>query len=477
MSGSDWVKNGDRWIVDQVHPDGSLAVLHRRRTGRPVTLPADYVTESAELGYASTIHGAQGISVDTVHGLATGDETRQQLYTMLTRGADGNHLYLQVVGDGDPHDITRPENVRPQTATDILESILARDDAPVSATTTACEHASSSLRLGAATARYVDALHVAAEHHLGATATAALEAGADRIATGIADDPAWPTLRAHLILHAATGTDPLAALHSAAIARELDSADDRAAVLDWRLDDHPTAGQGPLPWLPGIPNQLREEPHWGPYLTARSELVADLTTDVRHRATSTPSTPPWWPPGRSLPTPDLLGDLAVWRAATNVPDEDHRPTGPAQPAKADARWQRHLDARLCKSNSATLADWTNLIHELVPAARRDDYTPQLAEHLAELSDAGIDARTLLHTTTGASLPDDHAASALWWRLQRHLPDPDDLGEPAPLEWASEDATTAPDRRTGLDAPRRSGANERRITPARHDQPRGPGPTR
>jgi hypothetical protein len=172
-----------------------------------------------------------------------------------------------------------------------------------------------------------------------------------------------------------------------------------------------------------------------------------------------------------------MGDLAVWRAATNVPDNDHRPTGPAQPAKADAQWQRDLDARLGSSNAATIADWTSLIHELVPAARRDDYTPRLAEHLAELSDAGIDARTLLRTTTGAPLPDDHAASALWWRLQRHLPDPQDPNGPGPLEWASEDVTTAPDRRTGLDAPRRSGANERRIIPARHDQPRGPSPTR
>ena len=109
---NDWVKNGDRWTVHNVHHDGSLTVQHQR-TGRPVTLPADYVAAAVELGYASTIHGAQGISVDTVHGLATGEETRQQLYTMLTRGAAANHLYLQVVGDGDPHDILQPEQRPP----------------------------------------------------------------------------------------------------------------------------------------------------------------------------------------------------------------------------------------------------------------------------------------------------------------------------------------------------------------------------
>ena len=31
-----------------------------------------------------------------MHGLATGQESRQQLYTMLTRGRVANHLYLQV---------------------------------------------------------------------------------------------------------------------------------------------------------------------------------------------------------------------------------------------------------------------------------------------------------------------------------------------------------------------------------------------
>jgi len=30
---------------------------------------------------------------------------------MLTRGRHGNHLYLQVVGDGDPHTLIRPDTI------------------------------------------------------------------------------------------------------------------------------------------------------------------------------------------------------------------------------------------------------------------------------------------------------------------------------------------------------------------------------
>jgi hypothetical protein len=46
-----------------------------------VTLPAGYVAESTELGYATTVHAAQGITADTMHGLIGGDGTRQHLYT------------------------------------------------------------------------------------------------------------------------------------------------------------------------------------------------------------------------------------------------------------------------------------------------------------------------------------------------------------------------------------------------------------
>jgi ATP-dependent exoDNAse (exonuclease V) alpha subunit len=86
------------------------------RKGRIVTLPADYVRAATGLGYATTVHTAQGVTADTMHGLVTGGESRQQLYTMLTRGRTANHVYVSVVGDGDPHDVTRPDSLHPRTA-------------------------------------------------------------------------------------------------------------------------------------------------------------------------------------------------------------------------------------------------------------------------------------------------------------------------------------------------------------------------
>ena len=186
-----------------------------------VRLPVDYVRNSTGLGYATTIHSAQGVSADTMHGLLTGQESRQQLYTMLTRGRHANHLYLQVVGDGDPHSIIRPDTISPRTPTETLQQILARDEAPVSASTLLRELNDPAARLFQAVQRYTDGLHVAAEQLLGPQTVAELDQ-ADQYIPGLTTEPAWPTLRAHLLaLAAETGKHPLRHMLTAASGRDL----------------------------------------------------------------------------------------------------------------------------------------------------------------------------------------------------------------------------------------------------------------
>ncbi len=92
---TDWVKNGDRWTVTTVNADGSLTVAHDK-LGKTITLPADYVANTVQLGYATTVHGAQGITTGTCHVVLTGDEDRNLLYVALSRGRYANHLYLNV---------------------------------------------------------------------------------------------------------------------------------------------------------------------------------------------------------------------------------------------------------------------------------------------------------------------------------------------------------------------------------------------
>ena len=349
LAPADWVKNGDRWTITRVGRRGDLTVRHNR-SHRTVRLPADYVQASTGLGYATTIHAAQGVTADTMHGLITGQESRQQLYTMLTRGRATNHLYVQVVGDGDPHTLIRPETVAPRTPTETLQQILARDEAPTSASTLLRELSDPAARLHDAVQRYTDGLKVAAEQLVGPQIVHALDGLADQVIPELTSEPTWPTLRAHLLaLAAETGEHPLLHLHEAALERDLRTAGDIAAVLDWRLPEPASIALGPLPWLPGIPSTIHDHHVWGEYLAKRSQLVSGLADQVRDCASHSSEQPLWAPPG-SHPTAALLGEVAVWRAANGVDPQDRRATGPDQLQISSAEWQRHLERRIAHAS-------------------------------------------------------------------------------------------------------------------------------
>jgi hypothetical protein len=344
LSATDWVKNGDRWTITHVDRSGGLTVRHSRSQLK-CQLPADYVMTSTGLGYATTIHAAQGVTADTMHGLLTGQESRQQLYTMLTRGRHANHLYLQVVGDGDPHSIIRPDTVAPHTPTETLRQILGRDESPVSASTLLCELNDPEARLFQAVQHYTDGLHVAAQQLLGPQIVAELDQ-ADQYIPGLTDEPAWPTLRAHLLaLAAETGEHPLRHMMTAVSGRDLQTAGDMAAVLDWRLPELTSTNPGPLPWLPGIPPTLQAHPVWGDYLARRSQLVADLADQVHDQACQGAAEPILALPGIHL-NAALVGDVAVWRAANGINSQDPRPTGGTQLETLPELWKQRLDRHI-----------------------------------------------------------------------------------------------------------------------------------
>ena len=160
VSGTDWVKNGDRWVVTGIK-DGALSVRHHD-SALHATLPAPYVAAHVELGYASTVHTAQGLTADVMHGIVTGEESRQTLYTMLTRGRVENHVHVVLADVGEDHALASPVLDRQATATELLDGILARDGAAVSATTTRGVAAAPEAQLQDAVTRYADALALAA---------------------------------------------------------------------------------------------------------------------------------------------------------------------------------------------------------------------------------------------------------------------------------------------------------------------------
>jgi hypothetical protein len=123
-----------------------------------VTLPPTYARRFVELGYATTVHLAQGGTEDACHVVLTGDETRETLYVAMSRGRRANHLYLDVGGLADPHAATTPDAINPSTSVEILERIIATEGAKRSATTQRRLDADPIARLRDAATRYRSAV-------------------------------------------------------------------------------------------------------------------------------------------------------------------------------------------------------------------------------------------------------------------------------------------------------------------------------
>ncbi|MGY2089177.1 MobF family relaxase [Nocardia gipuzkoensis] len=419
ISQTDHVRNGYRWKVRAVHPDGRITATHIG-SGRNVTLPTDYVRECVELGYARTINSAQGLTTDTCHGVLTGSENCFQLYVLATRARSGGHLYLATAGDGQDAPAETWNALHPPTAIDMLTQIIGRDGGQISATTQARQTSDPQRQLAGVVDAYLEALATAADARLGNEHHAAIAAAAERLMPGLTDEAAWPVLRQHLAMIALTGRDSITALTDAVTARELDSADDKAAVLVWRIGHH-TIGGGPLGWIPVIPPALRNDTDYGQHLQSRADQVKDLATQIHDTARGwTPETAPAWAQQLAEHAPNLTAALAIWRAAHEIPDHDRRPTGPVQYPIDERHAQLQLDAavRSCLGDLDTSTRrWAAFAQDIDERITTDPYWPQLAEELSHAAATGLDIPTAVHAAAAQRpLPDEQPAAALRWRL-------------------------------------------------------------
>jgi len=133
VSGTGWVKNGDQWHVTGINPDGTIEAQRASGSGT-ARLPAAYVNQHVELGYAMTAHRAQGRTVDTAHAFVAATTTREPLYVMATRGRESNRLYVDTTYD--PDVATAHEPAPESDATEVLRQVLATTGADSSATET-----------------------------------------------------------------------------------------------------------------------------------------------------------------------------------------------------------------------------------------------------------------------------------------------------------------------------------------------------
>jgi hypothetical protein len=357
LRGRDYVKNGDLWEVEKRHADGRLRVRHVQHRGR-ITLPAWYVEEWVELGYAATVHRSQGMTVDIARAFLTIAATREAALVALSRGVHGNFAYL------DTHTVIHPDEpvilpgdlfyrYRESTPAErALAAILAREGAELSATET-LRQALVDLEL---LSRIVPEYDYGLDVHRGPLAVEQAEQwiraafpdpSGEVDADDVLNDDAWPALCSLLHKIDDAGLDPVEVLRERAARREFasdprDPARSVAKVLHYRLADnlpYPPDGVGRPDLLPGwvssppIPdpdqNDLDADPDRGEladWLHARAHQVADRVRDLGEHAAHTP---PVWVAGLGDVPDDPVardvwircaGHVAAYRERWQVPD-------------------------------------------------------------------------------------------------------------------------------------------------------------
>ncbi len=229
-----WVRNGARWHITQVRDDGSLTVRAiGRRFGGAIVLPAAYVSEHVDLGYAVTAHRAQGITTDTAHTVVTTTTTRENFYVTMTRGRNANHAYVAVDKPDDAHSQPHPGDNSDATARSVLYGVMQHVGAELSAheTITAEQELWGSI---AQLAAEYETIAQAAQYDRWATLLHASGLTPEQAEDALTSD-AYGALSAELRRAEANHHDVDRLLPRLVQARSVEDADDIASVLHARL--------------------------------------------------------------------------------------------------------------------------------------------------------------------------------------------------------------------------------------------------
>ncbi len=163
-------------------------------------------------------------------------------------------------------------------------------------------------------------------------------------------------------------------------------------------------------------------PILGPYLTGRAELVDHYAAEVRDQATLVTELPRWAEPVSH--DARLWRDLAMWRAANNIPDTDPAPAGAKLPPSLERTYQQKLETRVEKVVEPPKALPTaamSLLHKQIPRVAHDPFWPVMARRLAAADWGSHDPEaTMAAALALGPLPEKMPDAALWFRLAGQL---------------------------------------------------------
>ena len=341
-----WVKNGDRWRVTDIRRDGAVVVKRLGPGGGRTVLPAEYVAEHLDLGYAVTAHRAQGITVDTAHVVVTPSTTRENLYVSMTRGRDSNIAYVALDQPDDSHSTPEADDV---TARTVLYGVLQHSGADLSATQTI--EAEYELHGG------IDRLAAELE-------TIAAEAQHDRFADLLSRSGL--TAEQHSAVVESTAFGPLtAALRRAeayhhdlerlvprVVGRHgLDDADDIAAVLRYRVDKMAAAPPRGCQLRPRLIAGLIPEP-LGEMSAEDRQAIDERKELIESRARALAEDAVAGPAGLGPATRTARRPARAWRSLARRGDDGRGVPRPLQDHLRPAGWRRSEERRSARGPSA-----------------------------------------------------------------------------------------------------------------------------
>lgn len=309
--------NRETYRVIGVRGDGGLDVAPLNGSGpddETMVLPARYVAAHLSLGYASTVHAAQGLTVDTSHSVLTSQTVLAALYVAMTRGREANTAHVNTratVTDPAQGSEQRHELHRDPIA--VLAGLLS-DREPTSsraAVTILSDSAEAATSTQSAGERLVDAAHLAA--------TARTADWLDQLATDgrltpeqrarIAAEGGAPSLARVLRRAELAGHDPHQLLVDAVTERPLTGATNTTNVLHSRITDGNTRRFDPLgsTWAEWAPRT--GDADWDTYLAALAAAADERAAELGRAAAEDP---PAWTVEAFGPVPDDPHKRADW---------------------------------------------------------------------------------------------------------------------------------------------------------------------
>lgn len=283
--------------------------------GSRITLPGSYVGEHLALGYASTVHSAQGLTVDTSHAVVTQATGSEALYVGLTRGREGNtaHVATRAV-PADAPDGAAAEAVHRNPAA-VLAAAFDGTGPQRSALAEAVESATETDAIRTPAELLADAAELATAGRTARWLDELVQSGkltAEQRAR-IASEDGAPTLTRLLRRVELAGRKARHVLEDAVSARSLSGSRQLTNVIHHRIAELGAldpAGDSYTDWLPQV-----DDPQWAAYL---HDLAATADTRRRELGRQLAEDPQPWALEAFGPVPEHADDRARWteRAGT-----------------------------------------------------------------------------------------------------------------------------------------------------------------